>query len=290
MRRVGIVFALMFLFGLTGAGAASAGTQGPTKSLGKAKGIEYRLATYPSVTSAGGAIVTCKDETFALGGGGLIDGADGLSALISSAPVDLNPDNSANDWQVLGTSAAGRDEQTYAMCSKTALGFVAGPTLFPMGVQTHTVGCPGGRVVSGGILNDDDNPVRILESTPVDSGADSDSVPDNGWRLVADNTGASNATPIILITCSPTAELTYVSRSKNVPQDALGKAIAKCPNRYAVSGGGFEAGAVGPPTGLIPWDSKDKGKVPEDGWRANVFNGSIGTLAVISTAICLKKF
>ncbi len=270
---------------------AHAGSPGPTKSLGKAKGLEYRTATFPSVVSEAGATVECRNATFALGGGGLIDGADGLSTLIGSAPADLNPNDSANSWQALGTSMNGRDERTYAICSKEAISFVPGFTSFPAtpGVETREVGCPSGRLVSGGIFNDDGNPVRILESTPIDSSGDLDSTPDDGWRLVAQNNGGSASTPIIFMVCSETAVLTYVSENKNVPQDALGKAIAKCPNRYAVTGGGYEAQGVGPPTGLTPWDSKDKKKVPEDGWAARVYNASLDTVAVTSTAICLKK-
>ncbi|MDX6586402.1 MAG: hypothetical protein QOI31_875 [Solirubrobacterales bacterium] len=270
---------------------AHAGSQGPTKSLGKAKGLEYRTAMFPSVASQAGATVTCKDETFALGGGGFIDGADGLSELIGSSPADLNPDDSANAWQALGTSTTGRDEQTYAICAKEALPFEPGFTSFPgsPGIQTREVGCPSGRLVSGGIFNDDGNPVRVLESTPIDNGSDPDSAPDDGWRLVGENTGGSVSTPIIFIACSETAQLTYVSKDKNMPQGALGKSIAKCPNRYAVTGGGFEAQGVGPASGLSPWDSKDRKKVPEDGWQARVYNASIDTIEVTSTAICLKN-
>jgi hypothetical protein len=276
---------------LAGASLAHAGSQGPTKSLGKAKGLEYRTATFPSVASQAGATVACKDDTFALGGGGLIDGADGLSALTSSAAVDVNPDDSANSWQALGTSTAGRDEQTYAICSKAALPFAPGFTSFPgsPGIQTREASCPSGRLISGGIFNDDGNPVRILESTPIDTSSDLDSAPDDGWRLVGENNGGSTSTPIIFMMCSESAELTYVSKNKNVPQGALGKSIAKCPNRYAVTGGGFEAQAVGPASGLSPWDSKDRKKVPEDGWQARVYNASIDTVAVTSTAICVKK-
>lgn len=291
MRRLlQISIALLFLAGI--AGPAHAGTQGPTKSLGKAKGLEYRGATFPSVFSQAGATVGCKADTFALGGGGVVDGADGLSTLVGSAPADLNKDTSANAWQALGTSMNGRDERTYAICSKEALPFVPGFTSFPAtpGEQTQDVGCPSPseRLVSGGVFNDEGNPVKILESRPLDTSADLDSVPDDGWRLIGENTGGSVSNPTILITCSDSAELSYVTKTANVPASALGKPVAKCPNRFAVSGGGFEAGGGGTPSGLTPWDSKDRKKVPEDGWKASVYNASIDTLAVTSTAICLR--
>ena len=291
MSRVGIG-AVVFLVSLTaGAGHASAGTQGPTKSLGKAKGLEYRTAKFPDVASLAGATVACKSDTFAWGGGGLIDGGDGLSNLYTTAPPSIDLDGSADAWQALAESSGSRDERTYAICGKNPLSFIGGPTSFPStpGVQTASAGCtPPDHVVSGGILNDS-NPVRLLESIPIDTGTDVDSTPDDGWQITAENTSGSASNPIIVIGCSPTAKVSYVEKTANVAQDSVGKAAAKCPRRTVATGGGFDALSGGNPSGLVPWDSKDKEKVPEDGWQAHVYNATLDTLQVTSHAICLRS-
>lgn len=288
MRRGGAISAGILIVMLVLAGPAMAGTQGPTKSLGKAKGLEYRTATFPQVVSQAGASVDCKPDTFAIGGGGFIDGADGLSSLVTTTPDGVVGDI-AGGWLMQGTSTAGRDAVTYAICAKVGLEFTQGFTSFPgtPGTNTASASCPSGRLVSAGIQNDGSNPVRILGSKPID-GPDGGSVADDAWQLVGENTGASMSTPTIWLACSETAVLTYASKTKNVPQGALGKPIAKCPNRYAVTGGGFEANAGGTPSGLSPWDSKDRQKTPDDGWKALVYNASIDTLAITSTAICLR--
>lgn len=274
------------------AGSASAGSPGPTKSLGKAKGIEYRTATFPSVASPAGATVECKADTFAVGGGGLIDGSDGQSRLLSDTPTPLNPDDSSSGWSAIGSSASGRDMRTWAMCHKDPLPYDSLATAFPAtpGIQSATIACPSGRLVAGGVINDDSFVLTILESRPIDLPSDADSQPDDAWQFVGENTGASTANPTIFIACSDTADLSYVTKTKQVPQSAMGKPLAKCPNRFAVTSGGFDANSGGTLTGLSPWDSKDRKKVPEDGWQARVYNASIDTLPVTSTAICLRKF
>jgi len=43
--------------------------------------------------------------------------------------------------------------------------------------------------------------------------------------------------------------------------------------------------------GSLPWDGKDKGKVPDDGWmvRAGLANVASEPMVVTAYAICLKK-
>jgi hypothetical protein len=55
-----------------------------------------------------------------------------------------------------------------------------------------------------------------------------------------------------------------------------------CASGDVTGGGGALAGSS------EPWDSKDKGKVPDDGWQARALNNESRKVGLVALAVCRK--
>jgi hypothetical protein len=288
MRRGGFAGVLAVAAVLVFASVAHAGSPGQTKKLGKAGGLSYLTAPFPEVASLAGAPVNCGNR-FAVGGGATIAGKDGGSELYSSAPfAPLNGDMSAEGWTGQAVSSGGEDQRTWAFCAKSPIPFANMGSSIPLGPSTVTVSCLTGHVLSGGIQNDASNLVDLLGSGPVD-GPDADLKSNDAWSFQVMNQSAAASNPAFTVACSPDAKTFNAEGVKNVSDATVGKVLAKCPKGYVVTGMGFftdDAPAM--LTGLEPWDSKDKGKTPEDGARIWLYNSGPEVAFYTATAVCSK--
>ncbi len=102
----------------------------------------------------------------------------------------------------------------------------------------------------------------------------------NGAEIRVSASGNDNLTAYTMCT---TAKVKYVEASKQHLAVATGKIKVKCPNRKHVVGGGVDAGQRFIES-TYPFDSKDKGSKPDDGWKATTSGLQAATVEL--TAAC----
>jgi hypothetical protein len=133
----------------------------------------------------------------------------------------------------------------------------------------------GTKLLSGGIFfeNTKLGDVVTVSSAPFD-GSDPDTTPD-AWQVVADN--ATPDTDISIgesLVCGNVDGVSYESKNRSTPTGRT-KVKVPCPAGKHVLGGG---GLVGGPylkerlVKTAPFDSKDAGKTPDDGWQIAIDN------------------
>lgn len=157
------------------------------------------------------------------------------------------------------------------------------------GSFTVDVRCPAGTHVSGGgSFSESGLAGQIQSSAPADAG-DADHLPDNLWR--ARHYFSAFEAPQGLnahVICLP-GGLTYVSTVVVVPSGTTKTARASCgPSRHVTGGGAVlaPAGSVGWVNSTYPWDGRDSGAVPDDGWSARAYNGTGGDAHLRVFATC----
>jgi hypothetical protein len=94
---------------------------------------------------------------------------------------------------------------------------------------------------------------------------------------------ASGNDNLTAYTMCTTAKVKYVEASKEHLAVSTGKIKVKCPTRRHVVGGGVDAGQRFIES-TYPYDSKDRGKKPDDGWKATTSGLQADT--VEATAAC----
>jgi len=104
----------------------------------------------------------------------------------------------------------------------------------------------------------------------------------NAARIRVEASGNDNLTAYTMCT---TAKVEYVEASKQHLAVATGKIKVKCPNNKHLVGGGVDAGQRFIHA-TYPFDSRDKGKKPDDGWKATTSGLQAATVEV--TAACSK--
>ena len=281
------VGASLLLLLLGGHATAQAGTAGPTTSLGKAGGVAYVTAKFENVYDPAGPPAECPGARDALGGGGRVSGQTNAGRMTTVAPISTAGEGWLAEGRVLGMSA-GQTVHAFATCGRTeaqyetsSVGLSSG---FAVGLSAI---CPGGTKVTGGGVSGNGGELVIHRSIPIDGG-DIDTTPDDGWSTYVTNTSGGSVTVTSYAVCAGSLKLRYAFAPKAVAPTSAGKATAGCPKGTVVVGGGFN----GPDEGLlhasIPKDTKDAGKVPEDGWFARLHNPGANPATVTTHATCLK--
>lgn len=102
----------------------------------------------------------------------------------------------------------------------------------------------------------------------------------NGARIRVAASGNDNLTAYVMCT---SAKIKYVTADKTHNGVTTGKIKVKCPNSKHLVGGGVDAGQRFIQS-TYPFDSKDKGKKPDDGWKATT--SGLQTATVEVTAAC----
>lgn len=263
--------------------AALGRTPGPTESLGKAKGLEYVRAKSEGVVSQDGAPADCDAERSATGGGGQISGNPEDAFLNATYPTQL----SADGWQAEGTTTgSARTVTTYGVCGPDEVTYVAsaGFVIGEGNAYAPNNACPGDAMATGGGVRGEGGNLLIVRtqwSLPP-------STPD--WTSVVQNApGTGDSTVTSFAGCSADYDLRYRKSKAEVRANRAGKAIVKCKTGEAVTGGGLDF-----PTynswayATRPWDSKDRKKVPEDGWLVRHYNGNALPYELTAFAVCKR--
>jgi hypothetical protein len=156
--------------------------------------------------------------------------------------------------------------------------------------------CPSGRLLGGGLQIPGPATTQFeeqLNSThPVDN--DSDGAADDGWSGKLNvSTSTVARTPHAIAVCQPPGDyrVRYRFTPRVVYPGTTPNIKTKCPaaKGWRVSGGGIQ-GFFSRLRASVPFDSKDKGKAPEDGWRGSVRTSSgADPAAMLVHAICVKK-
>ncbi len=169
--------------------------------------------------------------------------------------------------------------------------FQTSATMIPQGHSAAAAICPpgSGRIVGGGFDADTGSiDGMAVESTPVDTEADADRKPDDGWRTGAVDLRTANANLASYAVCS-NAKVSYASATQTVKRGAVGKLQALCPQGTSDSAGGMQTGDFDrlQLSASFPVDGPDQGGTPDDGWAVKYFNRG-GKATVTVWAVCMK--
>jgi hypothetical protein len=281
---------------LIGLAIPAVATEPAAKPLGEARGVRYEMTAPPPAADkllapvAALSAVSCDDGWTAVSGGQTA-APHPTGGISDAAPGDDNSLWFATAWQrpdlpiKLKTFAVCMQDPEVATATLTKQNLPADSAVY------ETVYCNGtGSAVGGGAVQLGTHAeFRINSSFPVDSPADVDTLPDDGWRTYLDYSGAGGDGATFKVSCLDAEELVYRSTTVAVPPGSPVSAKAVCPKRSpAVGGGVFVSGASDRAhlTASRPWDGADKGSVPEDGWRGAVYNTSDAGLSMTVHAVC----
>ena len=263
--------------------SALAGSAGPTESLGSSHGVEYLRATFDSVVTQAGAAAECDTGDYVLGGGGSISGDPATAELSVIAPTSTPDDG----WRAEGATTAGaRTVTTYAICGNDAATTKVATSSYAAGME-YSSGeeCDAGDVsLSGGVsAGNGDTTIATIR-------------PDFQGVFDWNNRFAPESEDIVsrYVVCTSAYARTAKAEAKTVRRDTAAKVVRRCGKGHEILGGGFEADSG---TALFPfavhaissrpWDDpKDRGKVPEDGWLAKLYNDTEAKLSLRTFAIC----
>jgi hypothetical protein len=215
----------------------------------------------------------------------LISGSSDDAILNESYPLPLT------GWAVEGSKSAGpnRTLTGYALCLGADLEYYFTTENVATGSSISN-GAPCGsfgELVTGGGLQAD-LPGLLMNLTRPEPAVSP------RWYSYAQNEGGLTMVVDYWTVCSSSYVLRYRTAEANAKKGQEATATAKCKAREAVMGGGFHASAGEFvainvwPTATKPWDSKDDArKVPDDGWRVTLHNGSNAKVDVVAHAVCL---
>ena len=265
------------------------------KVLGKAGGLTYVKDTEKVAGSSGSSQVAearCPEGMVSISGGSSISGPPADSFLSGFSKV------SDRQWFIEGWHLAFEEEKlvSYGICTKKGGKLVdaSAPKTAPAGpaAVNATADCPDGYATGGGArLVGSATEWSVNSSFPVDDATDGDQVPDDGWRTYALHLAPADETTMIADVFCFTAGETPEYVSKEVESSIPTQTVkAKCKGDDVVMGGGaFVTGDVEDAhlVKTVPYDSKDKGKLPEDGWSVTFSNDDLLTEQTFrATAIC----
>ena len=267
--------------------------QAATTPLGSADGVRYKKATVlfraHESDPAFGATAGCDDGWKPVSGGQAIGSGSGQG--ISDSWPGQDSYWYSGIWRKPDVETR---LTTFAVCTRntdvtTYKQIVSDPS--PNTIVGKDVLCIQGSAVSGTVFKTGDRAdFTIHSSYPIDSVVDNDLVPDDGWRTYVRYTGDGDGDTVHFgVNCLEDTSLGYHSASATAlpHQDLTTKAL--CPKGSPVLGGGVYAGGAATLSHLMasrPWDNKDQGKVPEDGWRGGIVNDSDNNVLVTVHAIC----
>jgi hypothetical protein len=292
MRKAIAALALTALVTLAATQPASAAR------LGKAGGFEYVKSTRTLPDAIGSARTQrragsprCVAGQEPIGGGGSVGGVAATSSLASTS-FHGNRQWLADAWHANQPAAK---VSAYAICApdekvsrESAITIVgSGPST---GVEIAQ--CPTGHVAGGGARLIGDSWDWWLNSTfPEDGIDDVDLLTDDAWRVMAHHLPGPPASSMLVdATCKAGAAPAYVRKYDVVDATSAITVEAKCPaGKVVVGGGGRIDGSSfkGHILATVPYDGRDKNRVPEDGWRAKLYNDSGSTLYANVYAACV---
>jgi hypothetical protein len=274
------------------------------EGLGGSDGVRYIRSTVSIPASTGEptevrGVATCPEGWQAVGGGHTIPGGEGRGI---AAGMKLNNRQwFARAWQA---NSAATSLTTYAVCLRTNGIGEEDQTEWelppgPLSLE-QSGACPGGHVVSGGVLYTGASPDGVIlpadaedftlnSSYPVDDSSDVDTIPDDGWRGRVHYTGDGMESVSVYLVCLTDERPVYRKSSVTVPVGQSARTRALCPVGRPVLGGGVRASGPGVASHVTksrPIDTRDAGTVPDDGWRGAITNTSDQDLTLTVYAVC----
>lgn len=266
-----------------------------------------RYVTQQTNVASGGALAwdaDCPAGSRVTAGGGEIAGPQGDVHITSTFPFDGPDAGALNDdawrFQSFNDTATTKRERVYAACLR--LGAGGGELehlteLRAVGGGTTSggmdIGCQGDRVVGGGISMPGIPEDNVVNSTHPDSLFNTSGTPDDRWvgRFTTSN-GPTNLIEHAICLPAGVMKMRYTSAFKPVFGGQTKTVVARCPAKkgWHVAGGGIR-GVFFRPTVTRPWDGKDKGRAPDDGWIAKAGLPNVSSDPVVAQvhAICLKR-
>jgi hypothetical protein len=227
------------------------------------------------------------------GGGSLAAGGVAKSFDEADRPDDyLDADTNLDDgWLANGKGTIPAKLHAYTACMKHAASYpfhiVANDS---SGSRTASIACPGTQRVTQGSMFIATSNSWITSTYPYD-GPDMDSIPDDGWRgSVFDTAGGIGGFSDYAV-CSKGLKLHYLkSSTTNVKVKSAATIKVPCPAEQHVIGGGERltgSQSAGRLIGSFPYDGPDNDKIPDDGWKAKVYNLDGSAKQLTGWAICL---
>jgi hypothetical protein len=226
-----------------------------------------------------------------LGGGfSITNAAVGEAWAVTSRPFDGKDGNTRPEaWQVAVDNVTAETDITYSEAA--ACGEVGGvnyshlrrPSLAGKRVAVK-VECPTRQHVlgGGGAGSGPFGSQRLVATSPFDSGDDGH-VPDDGWRVVVDNTSVDDHKATVYAICARLGGLSYVSRGGEALAGARGSKTVSCPKDKVTLGGGVSPQGGGFGKQRLMRSAFD---FPGATWSAQVDNTGGKTLDFRVFAIC----
>lgn len=286
-RRIRILLAAASTVSLVGmAGPAAAA------GLGQAEDVRYKKIT---ATLAGDAGQPSTANMYGACDNGWTALADG-QAVGAQDRIAVSALSGSSTWlsAVWHQAAAATTVASYATCLKTTKTSQVAAHQQNIAADTSVSGqamCkPGQAAVSGGPSSAFDRHDWALNSSfPIDDDTDTDTVPDDGWRIYTQYSGPGGDNVAFNVMCLGGPRPAYRRTSVTLPPFGSATAQALCPKSRPTIGGGTLVNGSTDAAHMVtsrPWDSGDAGTVPEDGWRGGVVNDSGSTLTMTVHAIC----
>ena len=148
---------------------------------------------------------------------------------------------------------------------------------------TGFVDCSSGELTSGGFQAGTAN-LENVELRELGLGFDGDKLNPDGSTLAFSKQNAGFSYTRFAV-CSAD-KMKHVYRAKLV-FGGIDTIKVACPSKHRVVGGGFGSFPIDS-IASEPYDSKDTGKAPDDGWRYKLRSNGAGPEAMYATASCLK--
>ncbi len=286
MRGIGVAVVLAVAASLAVARSAESTTT-TQRSSGP---FTYVTSSDPAPSGDFTESAACPAGANVVGGGGSIGrqlNVDDNSALTTS----IHTLAGTTGWIAGGVNTEGVGEHTstaVAVCmtnaAQSSLDYFTNPGLIQAnGTLGSSFGCPiNEKVIGGGAdLGTPAADVTLNESYPPR---------DTAWDFAARNAGATPRSVSEAIICigSDAARIRYALRSVLIGAKRFGTAKAACPSRFRVAGGGLATDVDGALVASIPFDGRDAGRAPDDGWRVSVENGASHPIAGTAYAVCMR--
>jgi hypothetical protein len=258
--------------------------------------LKYVTETATSASASVSLEALCPGNARVTGGGGGIAPGPQFQVLLSSIyPTNNDGDLISDDGyeaQARNETGNSRKRTATAICLRRGQSNLA----YKFSSQSFGTGALGvggsvlcdspNRVVGGGtFLQPPTTEVQLNDSHPLDPG---DHVYDAGWGYTANKemTAAQRVFAVHAICLPPgVRKLRYVYESRVVLGNERSTLKARCPRKYHVTGGGVEGFANY--LASVPFDGKDAGKAPDDGWKGTMQNFN-SPEALLVHAICIK--
>jgi hypothetical protein len=283
-------------------GLASSAASAQAYSLGKAGDIRYAGGAEDlDADDSAQTTADCPVGSSVLGGGFNSSVGDADVTFSSSYPNDDGDEGAKPDdgWNVTASNSGGDLNGALfatAVCLKSdkAPSYPRTIGTFNTAVNFSRTECAddrtvsgGGVLMTGGLLTH--GPPVLNTTAPTDNDSDSDGRPDNAWEnyvAVENDSVTANAFAI----CQR-RDLVYRSETSSAVQaGGYAIAVASCPKKTAVAGGGAFASGSSTDGNIVfsdVYDDSDNNEVPEDGWQALFRNASGTEKSITVYASCM---